>query len=412
MADLHETDPGATHRHATDRDGSRPGATTVDFDLTDEELRATGSVKWNWAPDDVLPAWVAEMDVRPCPAVAEAVRDAVDRGMFGYPAPEKGFGLPEATAGFLARRFGQHLDPDLVLGCGDVMAGVRLALDALCEPAPVVVPVPAYPPFLDLVPVTGRQLMTVPAVADGGRWTLDVEAIEAALAAGARTVLLAQPHNPVGRAYTAAELGALRDAVDRHGARVISDEIHAPLVLPGAVHVPYGSLEGTARHATTVLAASKAWNIPGLKCAQVIAGNRRDRATLRAVPPVTNHGTSPLGIVATVAAYEHGEAWLDALVSALADRRELFGRLLAGHLPQVAWTPMEATYLAWVDARGTGPADPAATALQQGRVMVNPGATFGPGYDGFVRVNLATSASRLRRVVERLADAWPPPSTP
>ncbi|HET9654680.1 MAG TPA: aminotransferase class I/II-fold pyridoxal phosphate-dependent enzyme [Kineosporiaceae bacterium] len=377
-----------------------------DFDLTDDELRAAGSVKWNLESRDVLPAWVAEMDVRPCPAVAEAVADAVRLGEFGYPAPDAHYRLPEATAAFLTRRFGRPVDPALVLGCGDVMAGVRLALETLCEDAPVVVPTPAYPPFLDIVRVTRRRLVTVPAVAGSGRLTLDVEGIGRALAGGARTVLLAQPHNPIGRVYTAPELTALRDVADRYGARVIADEIHAPLLQPGVAHVPYAGLEGTAGHVTTVFAASKAWNTPGLKCAQIIAGTPQDRAALEAVPHVANHGISSLGPVATVAAYTEGEAWLDGVLDHLAAQRDLFGALLAELLPQLSWEPMEGTYLAWVDARPTGLADPALTALERGRVMVNRGATFGPGHEGFVRVNLATSAERLRRIVERLAEAW------
>lgn len=379
-----------------------------DFDLTDDELRAAASVKWTWAPPDVLPAWVAEMDVRPCPAVADALAEALRRGTLGYPAPDSHFGLPEATAAFLERRFGHRVDPALVFSCGDVMAGVRLVLETLCEPAPVVTPVPAYPPFLQIAGLTGRRLVTVPMATDAGRSTLDLDGIADALAAGARTVLLAQPHNPVGRAYRAEELQALRDVVLRHGARVISDEIHAPLMLPGATHVPYASIEGTAEHVTTLVAASKAWNTPGLKCAQVIAGNARDRATLDAAPLVANHGTSPLGVVATVAAYTDGEAWLDGLLEHLADRRDQFGELLTELLPQVSWIPPEATYLAWVDARATGPADVGAVALERGRVMVSGGSHFGSGYGGFARVNLATSAERLRRIVERLAVAWAP----
>jgi cystathionine beta-lyase len=376
------------------------------FDLTDDELRATGSVKWTWTPVDVLPAWVAEMDVRPCPAIADALTDALRRGCLGYPAPDAYYGLSEAVAAFMQRRFGRAVDPALVLSCADVMAGVRLVLETLCEPAPVVVPTPAYPPFLDVVGLTGRQLVTVPMTTDAGRPVLDIDAIGAALGAGARTVLIATPHNPVGRAYTVAELQALRDVAVRHGARVISDEIHAPLVLPGATHTPYAAIEGTADHASTLLAASKAWNTPGLKCAQIVAGNARDKAALDGVPHVANQGKSPLGVVAAVAAYTHGEPWLDALLEHLAAQRQLFGELLAQQLPQVSWRPMEATYLAWVDARGTALSDPATTALDRGRVMVNRGATFGPGHDGFVRVNLATSAERLHRIVDRLATAW------
>lgn len=380
----------------------------ADFDVTDAELRAAASVKWTYQPDDVLPAWVAEMDVRPCPPVLDAVREAVDRGMFGYPSFDSASDLPAATAGFLAGRFGWDVDPARVLSAGDVMAGVRLVLEVLCADAPVVVPTPTYPPFLDVVPLTGRTVVQLPCGVDGaGRPALDVDALDAAFAAGARTLLLAQPHNPLGRAFTAAELAAVRDVVNRYpGGRVISDEIHAPLALPGAVHTPYASVDGTADHVTTIVAASKAWNIPGLKCAQVVAGNPADLKALTGVSHVANHGLSPLGRVATVAAYTDGVAWLDDLLVQLDDRRTLFGRLLAEHLPQAAWTPMEATYLAWVDARAYGLENPSATALAKGRVLVNPGKDFGTGYDGFVRVNLATSAERLTEVVARLAAAW------
>jgi cystathionine beta-lyase len=384
----------------------------ADFELGDEELRAAGSVKWTYCPPDVLPAWVAEMDVRPCPAVLDAVRSAVERGTFGYPALDRHSGIREATAAFLHRRFGWSVEAGSVLACGDVMAGVRLVLETLCADAPVVVPTPTYPPFLDVVPISGRAVVQVPCTVggpDGARPVLDLDGIEAALAAGARTVLLAHPHNPLGRVFDPAELAGLRDVVVRHGARVVSDEIHAPLVLPGAVHTPYSSLDGTAGHVTTIVAATKAWNVPGLKCAQIVAGSADDLATLTGVAHVANHGTSPLGVVASVAAYTAGEAWLDGVLDHLDTQRDLFGVLVGTYLPHARWRPMEATYLAWVDARAYGLPDPAAAALARGKVFVNPGRDFGTGYTGFVRVNLATSASRLTEVVERLATAWGTP---
>jgi cystathionine beta-lyase len=380
-----------------------PGTSEIpDFDLTDLELRNTGSVKWNHGPDGVLPAWVAEMDVRACPAVLRALREALDRSAFGYPPQDGRTGLQEATAAFLSRRFGWAADPGRIVLTGDVMAGIRLALDVLSEGGPVVVPVPAYPPFLDVVPLTGRTLALVPCVRDGrGRHALDLEAVDAALAGGARTVLLTNPHNPLGRAFDAEELAALRDTVLRHGARVISDDVHAPLVLPGARHVPYASLDGTGDHTTTVVAASKAWNIPGLKCAQIIAGSGTDLARLRSAP-----------LVASLAAYTEGEPWLDGVLAHLARMRELFGHLLSERLPEVHWHPMEATCLAWLDARGTGRERPARAALDRGLVMVSRGEDFGGGFRGFVRVNLATSAERIRRVVDGLVAAWTGPEPP
>ena len=377
-----------------------------DFELTDDELRAAGSVKWTWAPPDVLPAWVAEMDVRPCPPVARALHEAIDRGALGYPPLDSATELPEACAAFLGRRFGSAVEPERVIHCGDVMAGIRLVLESLCDPAPVVVPVPSYPPFLAMVPLTGRELVTVPCASDGDRPVLDLDAVAAALAAGARTVLLSHPHNPLGRAFTGAELSGLRDVVAHHGARVISDEIHAPLLMPGVRHLPYASIDGTQDHVTTLVAASKAWNLPGLKCAQIIPGSTADLSALRQVPLVANHGTSSLGVVASVAAYRQGEPWLDGVLAHLAAQRELFGELVQKRLPQVSWYPMEGTYLAWLDARGTGLADPAAAARERGRVLVSSGRDFGPGYPGFVRVNLATSAERLERIVQGLATAW------
>lgn len=382
-----------------------------DFDLSDEQLRRTQSVKWTYAGPEVLPAWVAELDVAVCPPVADALHRAIHDGMLGYPPIDRHSGLPEATARFLADYFGWSVDPARVFATGDVMAGVMLTLWALCEPAPVVVPIPSYPPFLAAVPWTGREVAPVPMLeptADAG-WRLDLERIDAALAAGARTVLLANPHNPTGRCFSRTELEGLRDVALRHGARVISDEIHAPLALPGAVHTPYALIEGTAEHVTSLVAASKAWNLPGLKCAQLIPGSAADARTLAAVPPVANHGTSPLGVVATIAAYAEGQEWLDGLIVELTARRDQLADLITASLPAIGWRPAEATYLAWLDARGTGLADPAAEALRRSKVMVNQGSTFAAGsagLDGFVRVNYGTSAERLERVVKALAEAW------
>jgi cystathionine beta-lyase len=379
-------------------------------DLSDEELRARGGIKWTMPAPDVLPAWVAESDVAPAPVITQQLHALVDRGDFGYPPLDTDTGVPEALTRFAASRWNWNVDPSRVVLTGDVMAGVLLALTTLCESAPVVVPTPAYPPFLEVVPLAGLRLVTVP-IDPGSPAELDLEGIAAALTAGARTVLLSNPHNPWGRAFTRAELEGLRDVVARHGARVISDEIHAPLVLPGATHVPYASLDGTADHVTTVLSASKAWNLPGLKCAQVVAGNDGDVARLRGVPLIANHGVATPGIAATLAAFGDGVPWLDAWVQRLGDNRDLFTRLVAERLPGVRMRRLEATYLAWLDVRALGfggvdQPDPSEVALHRGRVMVNDGRTFGPGGDGHVRVNLATSAERIERIVGALAHAW------
>jgi cystathionine beta-lyase len=377
-------------------------------DVSDEELRERADLNWAMAPADVLPAWVAETDYAVCPAVRHAVAEVARVGHFGYPSPPAIAHLQGATAAFAAERLGWAVDPSLVVATGEVMAGVILALTTLCADAPVVVPTPAYPPFLEAVAVVGRELVPVPLDPDAERAVLDLDRIDAALGAGARTVLLCNPHNPWGRSWSPEELTGLRDVVLRHGARVVSDEIHAPLVLAGARHTAYGSLEGTADHVTTLLSASKAFNIPGLKCAQIVAGTRADARGLIAVPPVANHGLSPVGLEANIAAYERGGPWLDLELQHLAGNRELFAAALAEHLPLARTRRLEATYLAWVDLRAYGHEHPAAVALDRGRVMVRDGRDFGPGGDGHVRVNLATSRQRLAELVRRLGDAFDP----
>jgi cysteine-S-conjugate beta-lyase len=375
---------------------------TFEADLPDDELRRRQTLKWAVAADGELPAWVAETDFAHCPAVLRAVQEAVARGSLGYPPPERRTGLPEATAAFLGRRFGWAVDPGDVRLCGDVMSGVQLALAALTEDAPVVVPTPTYPPLLDVVPLAGRKPVPVPALVDGDRAALDLDGIDAALRDGARTVLLANPHNPLGRVYSRAELEALREVVLRNGARVVVDEIHAPLVLPGATHVPYAALPGASEHTTTVLSASKAFNVPALKCAQLVLGSRADAQALRDLPTVANHGVSTLGVAANVAAFTEGDAWLDELVDHLDAARRTFSDDLARLLPQARVLPLEASYLAWVDVRGYGHDDPAAVCRDRGRLLVNDGRAFGPGGEGHVRVNLGTSLERVREIVRRL----------
>lgn len=375
-------------------------------DLDDDELRRRGGLKWTYPPDDVLPAWVAEIDVAPDPVVMGAVADAVARGLTGYPPFDAATGVPQAFAAYAQQQWSWDVDPSRVVLTQDVMHGVQLALTTLCEDAPVVVPTPTYPPFLDVVPLAGRELVPVPLHPDADVAALDLDRVDAALAAGARTLLLCNPHNPWGRAFRREELLALLDVVQQHGARVVSDEIHAGLVLPGSVHVPFTSLPGAADLTTTVTSASKAWNLPALKCAQIVTGCAADAAALRGVPLVANHGTSALGIVAALAAYTGGQPWLDAWVARVGQTQAAFARGVAERLPLARLRPAEATYLAWLDVRAYGHDDPAGVALRRGRVLVNDGRTFGPGGAGHVRVNLGTSLERVERIVERLATAF------
>ena len=377
-------------------------------DLTDEEARRALPCKWGSVDADVLPAWVAEMDYALAPPVAAALAEAVADGMTGYPDfREDGGLLGEAYAGFAHRRFGHHVEPRAVIPTVDVTAGVRFAIDVLSEPGPVVMTVPGYPPLLEVPALTGRERVDLVLDPDADRAELDLDRLDALLAAGARTVILTSPHNPWGRVFSRAELEGVRDVVRRHGVRVVADEIHAPLVLPGAPypHTPYLSLEGTHDHAVAVVAASKSFNTAGLRCAQVLAPDPATRDRLRAAPLARNDSWSPLGVVAAVAAYAEGDGWLDALLARLGAQRDLLADLLAQHLPDARMRPLEATYLAWLDLRAYGHDDPAARALAHGRVRLAPGHDYHPGLVGHLRLNLATSPGRLTEVVHRLASS-------
>jgi cystathionine beta-lyase len=374
-------------------------------DLTEEEARHRLPLKWG-VPAGVLPAWVAEMDYAVDPVVIEALRRMVDDGITGYPL----FGWDPALAESYAGWAGRHLDwapePEAVIPVVDVTAGVRIAIDVFCGSGGVVFPIPGYNAHHGLASVTGREEVRLEVPTSADRAEIDLDRLDRLFADGAQTLILTQPHNPWGRVFTRAELEGVRDVVVRHGARVVCDEIHAPLVLPGAEHVSYLSLEGTADHAIAVVAASKAFNTAGLRCAQLVVPDPAFRKRLTDQPMSRNESYSTAGIVAARAAYDHGDGWLVSLVERLDQQRTLLAELLAAHLPDVRMRPLEATYLAWLDASAYGHDDAAAVALERGRVKVSPGHSYAPGTTGQVRLNIATSPERLTEIVERLAKAW------
>ena len=372
-------------------------------DLTDDEARRALPEKWGSVDPGVLPAWVAEMDFAPAPAITEALSRAVSDGTTGYPRSGVGGGLAAAYVGFAHRRYGMDVDPAQVMPVVDVTAGVRLALDVLSEPGPLVLPIPAYSPHLSMAEICGRERADLVVEPDAAKAELDLDRLDSLFAAGARTLLLTQPHNPWGRVFSRAELEGVRDVVSKHGARVISDEIHGPLVLPGAEQVSYLDVVGTANHAVAVVSASKAFNTAGLRCAQIVTSHEETRDQLLDVPMALNESWSSLGVVAAIAAYTDGDAWLDALIGRLDEQRDLLKTLLAEHLPAARMRPLEATYLAWIDLRDYGHDDPAAVALAKGRVKVAAGHDYQPGLSGHIRLNIATSPERLGEIVRRLA---------
>ncbi|MCA0145565.1 MalY/PatB family protein [Blastococcus sp. LR1] len=381
---------------------------TLGFDaLSEDSLRAAGSLKWTrYGP--ALGAFVAEMDFGTAPVVTAALHDAVDRGRLGYLTTQDAEALARACSGWLARRYGWDVPPPRIAPLADVIAGLQVAIERFTPPgAAVVLPTPAYMPFRKVPGALGRELFEVPMIERDGRPAYDLEGIAAALAGGGGLFVHVNPHNPLGRVFTAEEQLELADVVEAAGARVFSDEIHAPLVHPGAAHRPYASLsEVTARHTLTATSASKAWNVPGLKTAQLILSNAEDAALWEEVGHLYTHGASTPGVLASTAAYDSGGPWLDDVLAYLDGNRRLLGELLADRLPAVRWTPPEGTYLAWLDFRALElPTSPGEFFLERAGVALVDGPECGAPGAGHARLNFATPRPLLTVLVERMADA-------
>jgi cystathionine beta-lyase len=364
-----------------------------------ETLSRRRSSKWVAHPPDVLPVFVAEMDVALAPPVRAALAEAIELGDTGYAEPG---GLFEAYAGFAERRLGWSPDPARMVLLPDVMAGIVELLRVLTAPGDgVAICPPVYPPFFDGIPEAGRRVVEVPLV-DGD---LDLDGLEHAFAGGAaRAFLLCSPHNPTGRVHDRATLDAIAALAERHGALVVADEIHAPLTLPGARHTPFAALGET--RSVVITSASKAFNIAGLKCALAIAGSAEVARELRTVPEEVRYRAGLLGVIGSEAAFVHGDAWLDELLAALDANRRRLAALLDEHLPAIGYRPPDASFLAWLDCRALDLGDdPAAVLLERGRVALEPGHAFGAPGRGYARLNFGTSAALLDDAVGRMAAA-------
>jgi cystathionine beta-lyase len=375
-------------------------------------LRARGSFKWAAPGPGGFGAAVAEMDFGAAPAILDALAGLSADANFGYLPPLLSEELSAACAEFAKRRYGWDVDPALIHNVPDVLKALELAITRFSRPgAPVILPTPAYMPFLSVPGFLGREIIQVPMRDDGdGFFTLDLDGISGAFRAGGHLLIFCNPYNPLGRVFTRPEMTGLSEVVERHGGRVFADEIHGPLVYPGARHVPYASTsELAASHTLTATSASKGWNLPGLKCAQVILTNEPDRQRWEEMGFFAAHGASNPGVVANIAAYRHGEEWLDEVLGYLDENRRLLAHLLGRHLPEVRYRPPDGTYLAWLDCSAMDlPGSPGELVTSRAQLTVVDGPAFGDGGAGAFRFNFATPRPILTAMVERIAAALHP----
>lgn len=376
-------------------------------DLDVAELRQRPGVKWSKAGPDVIPAWVADMDFPPPPPV----RDALVRGLgdLGYPGwddhPEDN-PLRAVFAEQMRRRYDVVIDPAHVREFTELIQALQAILHVATRPGDAVaMHTPNYPPFLQTLAGMDRRLVPIPMVANGDGWGFDAGRLAGDVARhGCRALILVNPHNPTGRVFRREELAAIAELAVRHDLLVIADEIHAELAYDPHRHIPFASLGPEAADRTvTITSAGKAFNIAGLRCSVAHVGDRRVRKALEAQPPLLFGEVSSLSVLATLAAWREGEDWL-AAVRAVLDRNR---RLVAAALPPGVHHHLpEAGYLAWLDCRdlGLGP-DPAEFFLDEARLMLSHGPSFGPGGAGFTRLNFATSGPILKEILRRFGDA-------
>jgi cystathionine beta-lyase len=372
---------------------------------TVEDSRSRGTKRWSRFSSDVIDLTVAEMDLPTAGPIMDAIRSSVDREAFGYPLTEEYSEFQPVTAAWLSDH-GLSVPERDVFMLSDVMKGMGLALDHLVEPGTsVAVITPTYSAFFDTLWVSRRARIEVAMRRDrNGGYELDLDAVEAAFEQGARSLLLCHPCNPTGTIFGRDTLLELASLASRFDARVISDEVHAPIRYTDEAHVPYASVSDEARAtAITLTSASKSWNIPGLRCAVIAFTNPQDVPIWQALPGGAKGGISPMGINATIAAFTAGQPWLDAALELLKRKRDHVVSALNGLGHGTLIHAPHATYLGWLNLDRFGWSEPATHLMRRARLAVTAGSEHGTAGTGFVRINLATPWDALDEMIERFA---------
>ena len=391
-------------------------AREFDFDsFIDREN--TESLKWDARerrgyPETVLPMWVADMDHRTAPAVVQALHERVAHGIFGYTSPDASYF--ETVAAWQSRRFGWEVDPMSIVAAGGVIPALAYAVRAFTEPGDgVVIEEPVYYPFRSILENNGRTAVNAPLVRNRkGRYVRDLAVLEATfVASGARTMILCNPHNPVGRVWTREELLGLADLAAKLDALILSDEIHADLTYPGIRTTPFSSLPEMSNRTVTFTSPSKSFNLAGLQLANIVIPDRKRRQDfIRESNAAGYSQPNALGLAACRAAYEEGEEWLDAFREHMAENLEFLATALEG-IDGIKLIKPEGTYLPWLDCRelihnlGIEAGELDEFMVNEADLWLDDGAIFGDEGLGYTRINIACPRSTLKEAVDRLRRA-------
>jgi cystathionine beta-lyase len=393
---------GMTSETATDR-GMR-----ADFDsLRAEDLWRSDRIKWRLYGDQVLPAWVADMDYPVAPPIQRALTELLERSDLGYHHVPLSPRLREALVARMHERFDWQVEPERVVPLVNALQGLDASVLLHSRKGEgVIVQTPIYPPFLAAVGRSGRRLVENVLLAGPERYEIEFDRLRADIDSDTRVFLLCNPHNPTGRVFELDELRAVAELALEHDLIVVSDEIHADLVYPGHKHIPFASLgPEVADRTITLTSATKAFNLAGLPCAFAVFGGDRAQQPFAELPPHLLGHCGILDDAATHAAWTQGQAWLDAVLGYLLENRDTMLDYIRREIPGIRVLRPEATYLAWLDCRGLEVGDPYRFFLEHARVAFNRGTDFGTPGEGFVRLNFATSAAILGRILERMAEA-------
>ena len=371
------------------------------------ERRQTDSIKWRHYDPDVLPMWVADMDFRSPEPVIQALRDRVEHGVFGY--ADESAELRQVLVDRLANRYHWQVKPDDILLMPGVVNGFNQACHALGSPGDdVLVQTPVYGPILKGPDYAGLNRVESSLVRkENGWYGIDFEAFEKAITPETRLFILCNPHNPVGRVFTPEELSRMGEICLRHGVTLCSDEIHCDLVFNGHPHTPIATLSPElARQTITLMAPSKTYNIAGLDCSFAVIQDAELRQRFSQAGKGLVKGVNLLGMTAALAAYRGGQDWLDELLVYLQANRDFLVDFVKNNLPGITMSVPEGTYLAWLDCQALElDQTPSDFFMARARVAMNDGKWFGPGGEGFVRLNFGCPRSQLAEALERMARA-------